>query len=37
MYLSPGTIMDTWAYIGEVSTKTCLSQSERSSETAPLP
>ena len=35
VYLSPCTIMDTWAYIGEVSTKTCLAQSERSSETAP--
>ena len=35
--LSPCTIMNTWAYIGEVPTKACLVQSGRSSETAPLP
>ena len=37
MCLSPCTIMNTWAYIGEVPTKACLVQSGRSSETAPLP
>ena len=34
--LSPFTIMNTWAYIGEVPTKACLVQSGRSSETAPI-
>ena len=35
MCLSPCTIMNTWAYIGEVPTKACLVQSGRSSGTAP--
>ena len=35
MCLSPCTIMNTWAYIGEVPTKACLVLSERSSETVP--
>ena len=35
MCLSPCSIMNTWAYIGEVPTKACLVQSGRSSGTAP--
>ena len=35
MCLSPCTIMNTLAYIGEVPSKACLVQSGRSSETAP--
>ena len=35
MCLSPCSIMNTWAYIGEVPTKTCLVESGRSSGIAP--